>query len=430
MVSVPPATVTVTPARRVGGRLTLPGDKSISHRYALLGALADDQTNIRDYAPGADCASTLACLQQLGVEVVREGTCVTIAGRGVGRLAASDRPLDAGNSGSTLRLLAGVLAGHAFRSTLTGDDSLRRRPMRRIITPLERMGARIDADADRPPLTIHGAALTAIDYAPDVPSAQVKSAVLLAGLHATGTTIVCEPSATRDHTELALEAFGARVDVSGLAVSVSGGQALHGADLQVPGDLSSATFWLCAAAALPGSELEIAGVGLNPTRTAILEVVGRLGARIDVDVDDRLAGEPVGRIRVAHGTLQPLDIGPDAVPGLIDELPALAALATFGGRLRVTGAGELRTKESDRITSLVRGLRALGADADELPDGFDIRGGRQLTGGAADACGDHRLAMAFAIAALGADAPCEIVGAEAVDVSYPGFFETLDAVRG
>lgn len=430
MVPSSSATVTVVPARRVGGRVVLPGDKSISHRYALLAALADGQTRIRHYAPGADCAATLLCLRELGVDVARDGQHVTIAGRGVGRLAAPDRVLDAGNSGSTLRMLAGILAGHAFRSTLTGDDSLRRRPMRRIITPLERMGARLEAEADRPPLTIHGGALTAIDYAPDVPSAQVKSAVLFAGLHARGTTRVREAAVTRDHTELALAAFGARVDVDGTAVSLEGGQALHAADLQVPGDVSSATFWLCAAAALPGSAIELDGVGLNPTRTAILDVVRRLGARIEATVTDRLAGEPVGRILVAHGRHAALEIGPGEVPGLIDELPALAALATFGGRLRVTGAAELRAKESDRITALVAGLRALGADADELPDGFDVRGTRPLAGGTADACGDHRLAMAFAIAALGAEGPSDIVGAEAIDVSYPGFFDTLDAIRG
>jgi 3-phosphoshikimate 1-carboxyvinyltransferase len=422
----PVASETVSPARRVRGSLPVPGDKSISHRYALLAALADGESIIDGYAPGADCASTLACLAALGVRVERRSPAtVSIAGRGLSGLAPARDPLDAGNSGSTLRMLAGVLAAHPFSSTLTGDASLRRRPMRRVVTPLTRMGAGVDTVDGHPPLTVRGARLHGIDYTPEVPSAQVKSAVLLAGLQAEGTTVVREPAPTRDHTELALQAFGARVDRTGPVVSLAGGQRLAGRRLTVPGDVSSATFWAVAAAALPGSEVEIRNVGLNPTRTAVLDVLRRAGAAVDVAVERLVAGEPVGRVRIRHGGTRPFTVQPSEVPGVIDELPALAALGALGAGMSVAGAAELRTKESDRITALVGGLRALGAEADEAPDGFGIRGGGLAGGGVAEACGDHRLAMAFALAALGGRAPSVVGGAEAVDVSYPGFFEVL-----
>jgi len=419
----------VAPASRVEGRIAVPGDKSISHRYAMLAALADGTSRFEGMSSGADAGATLSCLRQLGVTIHERdagtGRAVEIEGRGLGRLAAPGRALDAANSGTTLRLLAGVLAGHPFTSTLTGDASLRRRPMRRVIDPLTRMGARLDASDGHPPLTITGAPLSAIEFEPPVPSAQVKSAVLLAGLHAVGRTLVTEPAPTRDHTERALGAFGARVVYGPGWAAVEGGRPLGPVEARVPGDPSAAAFWAVAAAALPGSEIEMTGVGLNPSRLAFLDVLGRLGAVVEAEADTVEAGEPAGRLRVRHGTLGALEIEPDEVPGLIDELPALAALATFGGELAVTGAAELRVKESDRITALVAGLRALGADADERPDGFIVRGGRRLTGGRADAAGDHRLAMALAIAALGAEAPSTIEGAASVDVSYPGFFATL-----
>jgi 3-phosphoshikimate 1-carboxyvinyltransferase len=426
-VSEPHVVRHVAPARRVRGRVVLPGDKSISHRYALLGAIADGLTTVERYAPGQDCASTLSCLAQLGVLIERPAPGhVVLHGRGLRGLGSSDGVLDAGNSGSTLRMLSGILAGHPFASTITGDASLRRRPMRRIVAPLERMGATLEHDNGRPPLTIHGtAALQGIHFVPDVASAQVKSAVLLAGLHATGSTTVREPALTRDHTERALVAFGLRPAIDGLAVTVAGGQRLTSRELRVPGDASSAAFWAVAAAGLPGSEVELADVGLNPTRTAFLDVLQRTGARVARTTERTEAGEPIGTVVVSHGTLRPVQIGPEDVPGLIDELPVLAALATFGGAVSVTGAAELRAKESDRISALIAGLRAMGADADELPDGFHVRACGQLSGGTVDACGDHRLAMAFAVAALGAAGPTVINGAEAVDVSYPGFFETL-----
>ena len=324
-----------------------------------------------------------------------------------------------------MRLMAGVLAGHPFSSTLVGDESLSRRPMRRVIAPLGAMGATIDAVEGHAPLTIHGARLRAIDFRPGTPSAQVKSAVLLAGLHADGTTRVTEPAATRDHTERALVEFGGRATVEGLTVAVDGGQQLRAQTLAVPGDFSSAAFWLVAAAMLPGSEVTVDGVGLNPTRTALIEVLRRFGARVDVAATATAGGEPRGTVTVAADRARAVDISPDEVPGLIDELPAIAALAAGGVDILVRGAAELRVKESDRIATLVRGFRGLGFEADEAPDGFLIRGAERPRGGVVDAHGDHRMAMAFAIAALAADQPSTIDGADAVGISYPGFFEML-----
>jgi 3-phosphoshikimate 1-carboxyvinyltransferase len=426
--------IVVAPARAVAGELRVPGDKSISHRYALLSALADGRSIIANYAPGADCASTLACLAALGAIVSRtpperdgDPPVVTIEGRGLRGLAAPPGPLDCGNSGSTMRMISGVLAAHPFVSTLTGDASLSRRPMRRIIGPLTEMGAAVEAGpGDRPPVTIRGGALHGIRFAPETPSAQVKSAVLLAGLQASGETHVVEPACTRDHTERGLAAFGASVAIAGRTVSLRGGQRLAGQTLRVPGDLSSAAFLAVAAAALPGSDVTITGVGLNPTRAALVEVLRRAGADIETTAEGDWRGEPVGRLRVRHGTLREVVITPGEVPELIDELPVLATLGAFGGSVTVSGAGELRVKESDRIAELVAGLRAMGADADERPDGFQVRRGAPLTGGAVHAHGDHRLAMAFAIAALGATGPTPIDGADAVAVSYPSFFADLD----
>ena len=427
----------VQPAQRVRGRVRPPGDKSISHRYALLAAIADGASTIHGYSTGADCASTLRCLRSLGVQIHEAeggpsaGLTIRIAGRGIRGLTAPADVLDAGNSGSTLRMLAGILAAHPFRAAITGDDSLRRRPMRRIIVPLERMGARFTPAADRPPLTIEGSAhLTAIDFEPEVPSAQVKSAVLMAGLHADGVTRVREPLPTRDHTERALQAFGAAVMRSGNGVSVAGGQRLRACELVVPGDLSSAAFWMMAASALPGSEVIIENVGLNPTRAGMLDILQRLGARIEVsETRNGNAGEPAGTIVVRHGTLLETHIEPHEVPGVIDELPALAALATHGGALSVSGARELRVKESDRISALAEGFRHMGADIEERPDGFHIRATRRLHGGEVHARKDHRLAMAFAIAALGATGPTTIHDAGAAAVSYPEFFSVLESLR-
>ena len=324
-----------------------------------------------------------------------------------------------------MRMLAGVLAGQAFTSTLVGDRSLSSRPMRRVMEPLERMGARIESAEGHAPLIIHGASLHAIDHRPAFPSAQVKSAVLLAGLYADGTTSVTEPAETRDHTEHALVAFGAALTHEGSTVALRGGQHLTGRALSIPGDFSSAAFWMVAAAALPGSHVDIGDVGLNPTRTALVAVLRRFGATVTVSVSGTDAGEPRGTISVEGHRAGAVAISPEEVPGLIDELPAIAALAAHGGEVTVHGAAELRVKESDRIATLVAGFRNLGIAADEQPDGFTIHGTGSPPGGVAHAHGDHRIAMALAIAALGARGPSTIDGSEAVAISYPGFFETL-----
>ena len=412
----------------------------------MLAALADGTSRLRNYAPGADCAATLSCLQALGANISR-GPTITIQGLGLGGFRAPADPLDAANSGTSMRLLAGLLAAHPFRSVIGGDASLSRRPMRRVIEPLTRMGATIAADEGRPPLTIDGTRLHAISHTPEVPSAQVKSAVLLAGLHADGRTSVVEPAATRDHTERAFEAFGVSVGRDGLAVSVEGGQRLRAIDAEIAGDISSAVFWLVLAAGTPDSDLTIEGVGLNPSRTGVLEVLRRAGAEItltqspgssplqaggphpEVGEPHAEPGEPVGSLRARFQAPQSFEIAPEEVPGLIDEIPALAALAAMqpGITMTVRGAQELRVKESDRITMLARGFRALGIAVEEYPDGFAIGGGK-LKGGEADAAHDHRLAMAFAIAGTRAPGLVNITGADAVAVSYPRFFDELQRI--
>lgn len=425
----------VRPARALRGALEVPSDKSISHRYALLSALAGGVTTIDRYSTGADCLSTLACLDALGIAITRQetpdGLQVRVHGGG-GRFDAPSGDVDCGNSGTTMRLLAGILAAAPFTARMVGDQSLSARPMRRVIAPLTAMGAHIaSAEGGRPPLVVTGGPLCGITHTPEVPSAQIKSAVLLAGLRASGSTTIVEPEPTRDHTERALAAFGAPVDQSVAGrLTVHGGTPLTGGlRLRVPGDPSACAFLGVAATGLPGSAVEIRSVGLNPTRTALFDVLRRAGADVQVTVDAEWHGEPVGTVRIAAGTLGDVVITPAEVPLLIDELPALAALATFGGSCTVRGAAELRVKESDRISALIGGLRALGADADEFADGFAVRGSRQLTGGAVDAHHDHRLAMAFAVAALGASGATAIHGADVAAVSFPRFFETLDGLR-
>jgi 3-phosphoshikimate 1-carboxyvinyltransferase len=429
MTHAPADTATIQPAARAAGRLRVPGDKSISHRYAMLAAMADGVSHIRGYLTGADCLATLDCLRALGVEIARtNGGDVTITGRGLNGLTAPGAPLDAANSGTSMRLLAGLVAAHPFRTVLGGDESLARRPMKRVIAPLSEMGASIASHEGRPPLTIDGARLRGITHRPEVPSAQVKSAVLLAGLQADGETTVIESARTRDHTERALRAFGVDVETRAGSIRVAGGQRLGARDLVVPGDVSSAVFWIALAAGTPGGNVEIEGVGVNATRTAVVDVVRRAGAIVDVIQENEDAGEPVGRIRVRYGSPGSFEIAPSEVPGLIDEIPALAALGAMlpaGSDMTVRGAAELRVKESDRITCLAAGFRALGASVEEYPDGFRLTA-RPLTGGTVDAAGDHRLAMAFALAATRAAAPTTILGASSVSVSYPGFFDALE----
>jgi 3-phosphoshikimate 1-carboxyvinyltransferase len=395
----------------------------------MIAALAHGPSRLSNYAPGADCHSTLACLRALGVSITEDGTTVTVMGRGLGQLGSSSRPIDAGNSGTTMRLMAGVLAAHPFTTTIIGDESLSRRPMRRVIDPLGLMGCRIESTDGRPPLVIHGTTLHPTTFHAPTPSAQVKSAVLLAGLQTEGTTTVVEPAQTRNHTEHAFTAFGGsvRVEDGGRRVSIDGPQQLAGRALTVPGDFSSAAFWMVAAAARPGSRVEIEDVGLNPSRTGLIDVLRRFGARVTVELEAASGGEPRGTITVEGDRIGRVDITPEEVPGLIDELPAIAALAGHGAEVSVRGAAELRVKETDRIAALVAGLRALGIAADERPDGFVAgQAGHSTVGaGPADARGDHRMAMAFAIAALAGQSPSEIVGADAVVISYPGFFDTL-----
>src|SRR3954465_13737824 len=428
MLRTPADSVTITPQSGASGRVRVPGDKSISHRYAMLAAIADGESTITGLSPGAGCSATLDCLRGLGVAIRRTGPgAATISGRGAGGLQAPAHALDAVNSGTTMRLLSGLVAAHPFRTVITGDESLKRRPMRRIIDPLTRMGAGIEARDGRPPLTIDGGSLHGITHEPPVPSAQVKSSVLLAGLHASGRTRVVEVIPTRDHTERALEAFGDTVTRDATGVEIEGGQRLRPQTLTVPGDISGAAFWAALAGGTRGASIHIDGVGLNLSRIGVLEVFRRAGVRVEFSRDEERAGEPVGTVSFSFADCESFSIDPDEVPLVIDEIPALAALAAMmpaGRTFTVRGAGELRVKESDRISSLVAGFQAIGAHVDEYDDGFTLEA-RPLTGGAVDAAGDHRLAMAFAIAATHASGPTTISGASSVDVSYPGFFDEL-----
>ncbi|MEO6213564.1 MAG: 3-phosphoshikimate 1-carboxyvinyltransferase [Vicinamibacterales bacterium] len=418
---------TIAPSARAAGRVTVPGDKSISHRYAMLAALADGASVIHGYASGADCAATLECVRGLGAGVHRSGDAVVVTGRGLAGVRRPSAPLDAVNSGTTMRLMSGVLAGQRFSSVFTGDASLLRRPMRRIIEPLQQMGATIDSTGGFPPLTIHGAALKAIDFRGTVPSAQVKSCVLLAGLFADGTTFVEEAVPTRDHTERALETFGVHLTTTEGRVGLPGGQTLAPSEVHVPGDISSAAFWGALAGGTPGGRISIEGVGLNPTRTGLLGLLRRAGAVVSIEHSETGMLEPVGTVVIAHGEMRSFEILAEEVPGVIDEIPALAALTAMmprGCTLTVRGADELRVKESDRISALASGFRSMGASVDEFADGFTLEAG-PLHAATVDAHGDHRLAMAFAIAATRASGPVTILGASAVAVSYPGFFTTL-----
>lgn len=421
---------TIVAATSISGGCAVPGDKSISHRYAILAALAEGTSEIRNFSAADDCARTLACLERLGVTVERKKESVRITGAGLQGLKASRRTLDAGNSGTTIRMLAGVLAGQPFKSEITGDASLRRRPMRRVIEPLAQMGARIRArNSEFAPLEIQGGALRPIDYTLPVASAQVKSAILLAGLFAEGVTSVTEPARTRDHTEVALTEFGATVERPDRTIRIRGGPRLQPAQLTVPGDISSAVFLIAAAALLPDSNLLISGVGLNPTRTAILDVLASWGAPVNLVNLEMRHGELVGDIAVRHAMLTGGEIPAAQVPGLIDELPMLAALGPFTEQgVEIRGAGELRVKESDRIAALAENLRRMGARVEEFPDGLRVEGksAASLRGAEIDPRGDHRIAMAFAVAGLAAPGKTVIRGAECAAVSFPNFWDLLE----
>ncbi len=421
----------ICPAPGIAGEVTLPGDKSISHRYAMLSAVASGRSVLENYATGEDCASTLACLRSLGVRWEREGDRVTIEGRGPDGLQPPSAPLDAGNSGTTMRMLSGILAGQPFASVLQGDASLSKRPMSRIIAPLRQMGARIDGrDGQFPPLSIRGGGLRAVRYELPVASAQVKSCVLLAGLFAPGETVVVEPVETRDHTEIALRRLGAALSAEGGTIAVRGPASLSGQGTRIPSDISSAVFFLAAALLLPGSDLRIRGVGLNPTRAAVLQVLRRMGARIEVRPEGQGAGELEGTLRVRGGLpLEGGEIAGATTAAVIDEIPMLAVLGATSKRgLRIRDGRELRVKETDRIEAVVTNLRRMGADVSEFPDGMAIRGGCRLRGAQLDSFGDHRVAMAFAVAALAADSSSQLRGAGAAAVSFPEFFSTLESV--
>jgi 3-phosphoshikimate 1-carboxyvinyltransferase len=422
-------TVAVRPARNILGSLRVPGDKSISHRYAMLAALAPGRSRFDNFAPGADCASTLACVRALGCKVERdEKGSIVIDGLGA-QLRAPSAPLDCGNSGSTMRMLSGILAAQPFASELIGDESLSRRPMKRVIEPLTQMGAEIHAAGDHAPLRINGATLHGIDYAPSVASAQVKSSVLFAGFLAEGKTTVAEPVRTRDHGELALRAFGAEVERTHNSVSIVGGQALHPLEAFVPGDLSSAAFFLCAATIFLESNLVIDGVLLNPTRSALLDVLTAMGGRISMVRVEESHGELLGTIALAPGQGRHVKIENSLTALLIDELPVLAAIAPFTtGGLEVHDAGELRVKESDRLSAVTCNLQAMGAQVEQTDDGWHIPGAQRLHGAEIESYDDHRIAMAFAVAALRAEGETLIRNAECVAISYPSFFQDLEGL--
>ncbi len=423
--------VIVRPARNVRGAVSLPGDKSISHRYAMLAAIADGPSRLANYSTGADCASTLGCLRSLGVNWERKDgaeNLIEVQGSGLS-LTAPSQPLDCGNSGSTIRMLSGVLAAQKFSSEMAGDESLSRRPMERVITPLTAMGAQITAQNGRPPLRITGARLKAIHYQMPVASAQVKTCLLFAGLQADGETRIEEPQRTRDHGEVALRAFGAHVDHQGNEVRIRGGQHLRGIEARVPGDISSAAFFLCAAALFPDSRLTVPSLLMNPTRARLLDILMQMGLRISVTQLEEVHGELVGTLQVEGGRLTGATIAGADTAALIDEIPVLAAIAPYTGQgIEVRDAKELRVKESDRIASIASNLRAMGAQVEEREDGLKIPGGQSLHGAEIESFGDHRIAMAFSIAALRARGETLIRGSECAAISYPVFFSTLESL--
>lgn len=418
----------------VSGTVRLPGDKSISHRYAMLAAVAEGVSTLEHFAASRDCHSTLSCLESLGVELSVSGDTVIIHGRGLRGLKAPDRMLDAGNSGTTMRLLSGILAGHTFVSSITGDSSLSSRPMGRIIQPLRQMGVVIESrERELPPLKIQGGSLKGIRYALPVASAQVKSCVLLAGLYGSGCTVVEETVPTRDHTEIALREFGGILRNEGNWIEIDPEPVLRARRLTVPGDLSGAAFFLAAAALAPNSDLCLPGVGLNGRRRELLDYLVEAGLNLTIENETEEAGEPRGDLRVRYspelveGELPP--IWGNRTAALIDEIPVLAVLGSqTAGGVEISDAGELRIKESDRISALAVNLRSMGVDVEEKPDGLRIPGGRRLRGAEIHTRGDHRIAMAFAVAGLSASGDTRIHEAECADVSFPGFWDALHSV--
>ncbi len=423
-------THTIQPADLVEGEVEVPGDKSISHRALLISALAEGTSHVENINPGQDVASTAECLRALGVEISEEEGQTRVCGRGLQGLEAPGKTMDSGNSGTTMRLLSGILAGQPFLSRITGDDSIKQRPMARIIEPLRRMGAEVSGVRDEfAPLTISGGGLRAIDYQLPVASAQVKSCVLLAGLYADGKTSVAQPAPTRDHTELMLAQFGATVQRQGLSVSVEGGARLRAQNIFVPGDLSSAAYFIAAAMLVRESGLLIKNIGVNPTRNAFLSLISDVGAQLDIMNVRNVDNEMVADLFVRNSSCAPVTIGGSTIPQVIDEIPIMAILATQAhGTTRIIDAGELRHKESDRLRSLKFNLDRMGARVEEKRDGLVIEGPTQLHGAEIECFGDHRIAMAFAVAGLVADGETRLKGSECVDTSYTDFFSTLEAL--
>lgn len=427
------AVLTVGTSKQLRGQVTVPGDKSISHRAVMLAALAEGSSRIENFLFSDDCLQTAACMRKLGINVEWEDGVVWVEGRGLDGLSEPEDILDAGNSGTTIRLLSGILAGQNFTSVLTGDASLRRRPMGRITKPLKLMGADIMGrqSGNLAPLAIAGGNLKPIAYQTEVASAQVKSAVLLAGLFCDGWTEVVEPAKSRDHTEIMLQAFGVPIDVDGLKVRVKGGHAPSPCSLVVPGDLSSAAFLMVAGCIVPDSRIEIHNVGLNPTRSGIIDILTSMGAKITVTNRRESMGEPVGDLIVESSELSGVAIGGELVVRAIDEIPVAAAAACLAeGVTVIRDAEELKVKESNRIAAIAGELRKLGAEIEELPDGLRITGGKAIAGAVVDSRGDHRIALALAVIGLAAEGQTRIMGAECLAVSYPGFPQTLAQLGG
>lgn len=426
----------IKPAKSIRGTVKLPGDKSISHRAAMIAAMAEGETRIENFAKSEDCSTTVECLRQMGVAIRRENDVLIVTGAGHDGFRPPTRPLDCGNSGTTMRLLSGILAGQDFPATLTGDTSLRQRPMNRVIAPLEQMGASIRSTGGRAPLTIQGRTqLLSIGYQSPIASAQIKSCVLFAGLNADGITTVTETTATRDHSERMLKWFGADVNVERVGgqtrIAVDGKSRLIARDFTVPGDISAAAFFLVAAACLHGSAITLQRVGINASRTAVLDILATIGAAVQMEDESEMCGEPVATIRARGGLgndSAPLLIRGGQIANLIDEVPILAILGTrLSGGIEIRDAAELRVKESDRIGSVVTNLTRMGADVEEFSDGFRV-GRSSLIGAQVDSFGDHRIAMAFAVAGLLAEGDTTIVGAQCAEISFPGFFEMLSSV--
>ncbi len=425
--------IVTNPPEKFSGEIIVSGDKSITHRALMLGAMARGTTEITGYLDSEDCLSTLRCLQQLGTRINTRGSKLFIQGRNM-VFQQPGEVLNAGNSGTTARLLLGILSGQSFKTSLTGDQSLRKRPMKRVVEPLCSMGAIIKGEkgGDSLPLTVQGGNLKAAYYHSPKASAQVKSAVLLAGLYADGVTTVEEPHPSRNHSELMLRQFGARVDISGSRVSLEGKPQLRGCQVRVPGDISTAAFFMVAAAIVPESELLLKNVGINPTRSGVIEVLESMGAAIEVVNERSWGSEPVADIRVkGDKKLKGTSIGGSLVPRLIDEIPVLAVAAAFAeGETVISDASELRVKESDRITELSSQLRKLGINIDEKEDGMIIKGGAPLKGTDVDSCGDHRIAMALAVAGLAAEGETAVHNADVIAISFPGFMPSLRSLIG